>query len=79
MSHARLRRDLDGRFVIENSTGATASGWGIHEQRLKKTSHFQLGEQRFRLRVPGHETVGSKRFQAAAAVVLSATGVFEGP
>lgn len=53
--HARVRRGSDGRFVLENANSRNGVWVGIQEQRLHKTAHFQLGEQRFRLRVPSTE------------------------
>jgi len=50
--HARIRRGADGRLVLENANSRNGVWLGIQEQRLQKTAHFQLGEQRFRLRVP---------------------------
>jgi len=54
--HARLRRGGDGRFVLENANSRNGVWLGIQEQRLHKTAHFQLGEQRFRLRVPSTDS-----------------------
>jgi pSer/pThr/pTyr-binding forkhead associated (FHA) protein len=54
--HARVRRGGDGRFVLENANSRNGVWLGIREQRLHKSSHFQLGEQRFRLRVPTTES-----------------------
>jgi pSer/pThr/pTyr-binding forkhead associated (FHA) protein len=54
--HARVRRGGDGRFVLENANSRNGVWLGIQEQRLHKTAHFQLGEQRFRLRVPSTDS-----------------------
>jgi len=54
--HARVRRGTDGRFVLENVNSRNGVWLGIQEQRLQKTAHFQLGEQRFRLRVPSTDS-----------------------
>jgi pSer/pThr/pTyr-binding forkhead associated (FHA) protein len=49
--HARIRRNEEGRFVIENMNSRNGVWLAISEQRLQNNAHFQLGEQRFRLRV----------------------------
>jgi pSer/pThr/pTyr-binding forkhead associated (FHA) protein len=49
--HARIRRSDDGRFIIENKNSRNGVWLGISEQRLQNNAYFQLGEQRFRLRI----------------------------
>ncbi len=49
--HARIRRNEEGRFVIENMNSRNGVWLSITEQRLQHNAHFQLGEQRFRLKL----------------------------
>jgi pSer/pThr/pTyr-binding forkhead associated (FHA) protein len=49
--HARIRRNEEGRFVIENMNSRNGVWLAISERRLENKAHFQLGEQRFRLRI----------------------------
>ena len=49
--HARLYRDTKGRWHIENAGSRNGTWLRVHKLRLTKTGQFQLGEQRFLVRI----------------------------
>jgi pSer/pThr/pTyr-binding forkhead associated (FHA) protein len=50
--HARVYRSEDGGFLIEDAKSLNGVWMANRERRLSKSSQFQLGDQRFRLRIP---------------------------
>jgi pSer/pThr/pTyr-binding forkhead associated (FHA) protein len=49
--HARLYRGEDGRWTLVDARSRNGTWFRVVKVKLKKTSYFQLGEQRFQLRV----------------------------
>jgi pSer/pThr/pTyr-binding forkhead associated (FHA) protein len=49
--HARIFRDRKGRWFVENNKSLNGTWMRIPEMSLDASCEFQLGEQRFRLRV----------------------------
>jgi hypothetical protein len=50
--HARLSRADDGRWTLADARSRNGTWFRVHKAKLKRTSYFQLGEQRFLLRIP---------------------------
>jgi pSer/pThr/pTyr-binding forkhead associated (FHA) protein len=49
--HARLYRTDDGRWTIADARSRNGTWFRVLKVKLKRTSYFQLGEQRFMLRI----------------------------
>ncbi|HEV8066208.1 MAG TPA: FHA domain-containing protein [Planctomycetaceae bacterium] len=49
--HAKIRRDERGGLVLEDANSRNGIWLAIQEHRFRKSIRFQLGEQRFRLRI----------------------------
>jgi pSer/pThr/pTyr-binding forkhead associated (FHA) protein len=49
--HARLYRDAKGRWMMQDGRSRNGVWFSIHKVRLKRTTYFQLGEQRFLLKI----------------------------
>jgi hypothetical protein len=51
--HARIRRDEEGRWILENNKSVNGVWLRIEQIAFKGTCRFLLGEQQFMVRVPG--------------------------
>jgi pSer/pThr/pTyr-binding forkhead associated (FHA) protein len=49
--HARLYRDPKGRWMMQDARSRNGVWFSAHKVRLKRTTYFQLGEQRFLLKM----------------------------
>jgi pSer/pThr/pTyr-binding forkhead associated (FHA) protein len=49
--HARVRRDDEGRLILEDARSRNGVWLAVRERRFVKAIKFQLGEQRFRVKV----------------------------
>ena len=53
--HARLHRDQEGRWQIQDAKSCNGTWLRISEISVRSTGEFQAGEQRFLVRIPGDE------------------------
>jgi pSer/pThr/pTyr-binding forkhead associated (FHA) protein len=49
--HARLYRDAKGRWMMQDAPSRNGVWFSVHKVRFKRTTYFQLGEQRFLLKI----------------------------
>jgi len=50
--HAKISRSDNGQFVVQDLGSLNGTWIAIGERRIDRAAQFQIGEQRFRLRVP---------------------------